>query len=103
MPLNVSYKNRIGYYTQTEETRKFKMWFCHANCACAVMYFYENEGKPMVQLCGFFSDIRHFKKCVDDGFFRGCSGFHFKQKEMDNIHWQMVKYMVKKGIKVTIE
>lgn len=111
MPLNVSYKNRIGYYTDTQEIDgkkyKYKMWFCHANALCAIMYFYnkEEDGKkvPMVQLHGFFADLNHAKRCIKDGYFSGCSNFHFKAKEMDKGLWAMVKYMAEQGIKVTIE
>lgn len=47
MALNVSYVNRIGYYTKTEKwkdepERKFKNWMCHANVDLwADMYFYK--------------------------------------------------------------
>lgn len=104
--LNVSYKNRIGYYTLKSQDgqNKWKIWFCHANCVCAMMHFYKDENKvDMVQVYGFFSDDTHAKRCIEDGFFDDCSGFHFYAKEMDNRMWKLVKLMTKKGIKVTIE
>lgn len=106
--LNVSYKNRIGYYTLNQGGKKFKMWFCHANCICAIMYFYNKkaeDGKktPMVHLYGFFNDQEHARRCIKDGYFCDCSNFHFFEKEMDNRMWTLVKTMVKHGIKVTIE
>lgn len=78
------------------------------NCICAIQYFFKKKNEDgttdrMTQQCGFFNDMDHFKRCVDDGFFRGCSNFHFKVKEMNDYHWRMVKYMTHKGIKVTIE
>ena len=43
--LNVSYKNKIGYFTLTQGENKFRINICHANCLCAMMYFYtDNEG-----------------------------------------------------------
>ena len=110
--LNVSYKNRIGYCTLTQESiegkHKWKIWFCHANCLCAMMYFYdktEEDGKktPMVQLHMFFNDVKHAENCIKDNIFRDYSNFHFYAKEMDDRMWKLVKIMTKHGIKVTIE
>lgn len=111
MPLTVNYKNRIGYYTETRTvgniTRKYKIWLCHANALCAMMYFYttEEEGKKnkMVQLCGFFDDTTHAKRCIQDGFFKDCSGFHLRAKQMDSRHWKLAELLTRNGIKVTIE
>lgn len=108
--LNVSYENRIGYYTlhSQDGKNKWKIWFCHANCLCAMMYFYNEVGEdgkktPMVNLHNFFLDNEHAKKCIEHDTFRDCSNFHFFEKEMDNRMWTLVKTMVKHGIKVTIE
>lgn len=108
MPLSVSYKNRIGYYTCTdkldEKERKGKIWICHANCLCAFMYFYkETTGANMAQLMGFCVDIQHVKNLIKDDWFAPCSNFHFRAKEMDADLWKLVKLMTKHGIKVTIE
>lgn len=111
--LNVSYVNKIGYYTETQTiggiTKKYKIWFCHANALCAMMYFYNDVDKEtgkttkMVQLVNFFDDIKHAKRCIDDGYFDNASGFHINAKEMYPEFWKLVKYMVSKGIKVTLE
>lgn len=107
--LNVSYKNRIGYYTLKSQDgqNKWKIWFCHANALCAMMYFYneKKDGKktPMVQLHSFFVDLEHAKRCIKNDTFHDCSNFHFYAKEMDDRMWKLVKIMTKNGIKVTIE
>lgn len=106
--LNVSYVNRIGYYTETqtigEQTRKYKIWICHANCLCAMMYFYKDEkGEDMVQLCSFLHDIQHLKNCIKNNVYKGCDNYHFKAKQMNSDLWKMVKILAESGKKVTIE
>lgn len=107
MPANVSYVNRIGYCTLTQRENKFKIWFCHMNGLCAMMYFYNKmkDGKkvPMEQLHAFFCDVEHAKRCIKDDFFADYSNFHFYAKEMGDGMWKLVKIMTKHGIKVTIE
>lgn len=111
MPLNVSYKNRIGYYTETQklgdQVYKYKIWFCHANCLCAMMYFWtedqNGEKVSLVKPVGFFSDLAHLKRC-DKNIFENCSNFHFKAQELNTELWNMIKYMTTTlHIKVTIE
>ncbi len=106
--LNVSYKNRMGHFTLTQGESKYQIWFCHANALCAMMYFYDETDKdgnktPMVQVYAFFNDMAHAKRCVKDGFFEGCSDFHFVAKELDSQMWRLVKLLADNGIKVTIE
>lgn len=108
MPLNVSYKNRIGYYTQEDRlediVQKRKVWICHANALCAFMYFYKDEnGVCMAQLMGFCANLEHVKRLIEDDWFAPCSNFHFRAKEMNAELWKMVKLLAKAGIKVTVE
>lgn len=104
MALNVSYRNRIGYYTLTQEGRKFKIYFCHANCTCAMIYFYkDSEGVNRVQLQGWFVDLAHAKRCIKDDFFKDCSNFVFYAKELDKDLWKVIQMLTEKGIKVTIK
>lgn len=108
MPLNVSYKNRIGYFTQEDRlgdiAQKRKVWICHANALCAFMYFYKDEnGVDMAQLMGFAYDIQHVKNLIKNDWFAPCSNFHFFAKEMDAELWKMVKLLAEAGIKVTVE
>ena len=108
MPLNVSYKNRIGYHYQEDRlddiVQKRKVWICHANALCAFMYFYKDEhGKDMAQLMGFACDIQHVKNLIENGWFAPCSNFHFFAKEMNADLWKMVKLLAEAGIKVTVE
>lgn len=86
------------------------MWFCHANAMCAIMYFYNEKnvetGKTvgMAQLCGFFADNTHAKRVIKEGdFFRNCSNFHFRVKQMDARMWRFVRDLVASGVKVTLE
>lgn len=108
--LSVNYENQIGYCFLKDENGEpsWKICFCHANCLCAMMYFYNEvseEGEPteMVQLHAFFSDVEHAKRCINDDFFADYTDFHFYAKELDNDLWRMIRVMTKKGIKVTIE
>lgn len=107
MSVNVSYANRIGYCTLKQGENKFKIWFCHMNGLCAMMYFYNEveDGKkiPMVHLHAFFSDLTHAKRCINNDFFADYSNFHFYAKELNNDLWRMIRVMTEKNIKVTIE
>lgn len=116
--LNVSYKNRIGYYTKVQnspgETRKFRNWICHANCLWADIYFYKVEedyerfgikhhkGEKMAHLGSFFGDNIHLKACVENGIYDGCDDFHFFADEMNKEIWAAVKILAEAGKKVTI-
>ena len=105
--LNVSYENRIGYYTRTWNGNDYKVWFCHANCLCAEVHFYKDENdRDMVSLQGFYADIQHLKNCLKDKslkLYEDCKDFHFYAKELDKDLWKMIKIMTENGIKVTIE
>lgn len=53
MALHVNYKNRMGYcylHSRGDENRKWKVWFCHANALCALMYFYRDEDNNLVSI-----------------------------------------------------
>lgn len=108
MPLSVSYKNRIGYFTHKEKYKEIvqnhKIWICHANAVCAFMYFYKDEkGTDMVQLCGFVADMQHLKNMLKDELFSDWKNWHFRAKEMNAELWKMVKLLAEAGIKVTVE
>ena len=117
--LNVSYKDRIGYYTATQKDLdgnivKFKNWICHANCLWADMYFYKvsedyerlgkhyHKGDKMVQLICFFSDNSHLKTCLKNGIYDDADDFHFFADQMTSEMWTSVKLLVNAGKKVTI-
>lgn len=120
MALNVSYRNRIGYYTKTEDwpkdepERKFKNWICHANCLWADMYFYKvredyeqfgtkyKKGDKMAQVIAFWCDTGHLKRALKDGAYHGADDFHFFADQMDADIWKAVKILVDAGKKVTI-
>lgn len=91
MALRVYYKNRIGWYTSTEEypdmpVRKFKKWMCHAN----------------VDLIAFWCDTGHLKRALKEGAYHGADDFHFFADQMDEDVWRAVKILVNAGKKVTI-
>lgn len=117
--LNVSYKNRIGYYTKIEKfhdepERKFKNWICHANCLWADMYFYKvgedyeqfgkhyHKGDKMVQVIAFFSDNANLKQAIKNGVYDNADDFHFFADQMTPEMWTSVKILVNAGKKVTI-
>lgn len=120
MALRVYYKNRIGWYTSTEEypdmpVRKFKNWMCHANVDLwADMYFYKvkedyeqfgtkyKKGDKMAQVIAFWCDTGHLKRALKDGAYRGADDFHFFADQMDADVWRAVKILVNAGKKVTI-
>lgn len=104
--LHVNYENRIGYYTLHQGENKFKIWFCHANCLCAEVYFYKDEeGIDMVQLNRFFGDLKHLKNCAKAGLFEDyrVSGVTLFAKEMNDDLWKMVRVFAENGVKVTIK
>ena len=115
--LNVSYRNRIGYYTKTEkhvmtgEDVKFKNWICHANCLWADMYFYTldqdcrdgKKGDKMAQVIAFWCDIPHLRRALKEmDAYRKADDFHFFADQMDADIWTAVKLLVNAGKKVTI-
>lgn len=111
MALHVTYTNRLGYFTRKSADGKqaWKIHFCRANALASMMYFYREEKdgkwKDMVQLWGFFADLKHAEACIKDGIFNGCNGFTFNAKELadaPNI-WKLIKLLTKYGIKVTIK
>ena len=108
MALNVSYVNRIGYYTKTEKwkdepEKKFKNWMCHANVDLwADMYFYTAKEDKRVQLIGFWCDLGHLKRAMKDDCYSGADDFHFFADQMDADIWKAVKVLVEAGKKVTI-
>lgn len=122
MALRVSYKNRIGYYTKTENwpedepVRKYKNWMCHANVQLwADMYFYKvkedyeqfgrkyKKGDKMSQLIAFWCDTKHLKNALKDDAYRCADDFHFYADQMDADIWKAVKILAEAGKKVTIE
>lgn len=105
MALHVSYKNRMGYCycDNVDRTRKVKIWFCHANCLCAMMNFYKDENGKANRLHSFLLDIGHAKNCIKAGLFKDYSGFTFFAKELTDEMWRLIKMMTKNGIKVTIK
>ena len=120
MAVNVSYGNRIGYYTKTEiwpdePEQKYKNWICHANCLWADMYFYKvkedferfgkkyKKGDKMCQLIAFWSNPKHLKDALRDGAYERADDFHFFADQMDAEIWKAVKILAEAGKKVTIE
>lgn len=106
--LNVSYKNKIGYYTLTQTradgTHKFRIDICHANCLCAMIYFYtDSDGEKMARLNTFLMDIPHAKDCIKDNVFDGCDNFVFKAKQCDSNMWKLIRLLADNGKKVTIK
>lgn len=105
--LNVSYQNKIGHYTQKDHTsegyKEYRIDICHANCLCALMYFFTDEnGEKMSRVHGFFTDTKHLKKCIANSLFDNCDDFVFNSSEMSSEIWSMVKVLVGAGKKVNI-
>lgn len=107
--IKVDYKNRIGYLTQTEKradgVHKFRIDICHANCLCAMVYFYKNEdGAKMVQLVSFFADVQHAKRCFKEGLFlSNWADFVFNAKECNAEMWKFIRLLANNGKKIRIK
>lgn len=106
--LNVSYKNKIGHFTQTQTTEdgttKFRIDICHANCLCAMMYFYtDSKGDKMAQVVSFFIDLGHFKNCIKDGMLNNWNNFVFNAKECNAEMWKLIRLLADNGKKITIK
>ena len=107
MAIRVDYNKRMGYYlAPTTNEKTAKVWICGANCLWAEINFYrkEEEGKrvDMAQLCGFFMDVPHLKRCLKDGYLK-FHGLTFFAEQMDAELWKAVKALTEGGIKVTIK
>lgn len=118
MAVNVSYENRIGYYTKVEKwpgepDQKYKNWICHANCMWADIYFYKlkedtprygKKGEKMAQLIAFWSNPAHLEDAIKNcDCYRGADNFHFFADQMDAEIWKAVKILAKYGKTVAIE
>lgn len=104
MALQVDVKHPIGCYTHKFGQHKSKNLICPANALCAMVHKYDHPAHgTTIDLCGFFADIQHAKKCIENGYFSQCSGITFYAKALDNNHWKLIKVMTKNGIKVTIK
>lgn len=114
MALHVDFKSRFGYFIRKSADGKHscKVHFCDANALTAMMHFYreEQDGKreDMVQLWGFFADLKHAERCLKDEslfFFRHCVNFTFYAKAIAEHPdmWKFIKLLTKYGIKVTIK
>lgn len=102
--LNVSYENKIGYFTLTQGENKFRINICHANCLCAMMYFYtDNEGEKIATLMSFFADLQHAKNCIKNNALDRYDDFVFKAKELNNELWKFIRLLADNGKKVTIK
>ena len=108
MAIRVDYNKRMGYYLAPAcNGKKAKVWFCGANCLWAEINFYrkEEDGKrtDMAQLCGFFMDLQHLKRCLKDGMKLNYHGLTFFAEHMDSEMWKAVKILTENGIKVIIK
>lgn len=107
MALHVDFENRIGYYTlhSQDGSKKWKIWFCHANALCAEIYFYKDEnGEEMANLHSFFGDVEHLRRCAKAGLLTNYgAGVTLYAKEMNNDLWKMARIFAENGIKVTIK
>lgn len=107
MAVRVDYKKRIGCWTATYNGKKKTIWLCRANCLWAEMNFYrkEQDGKrvDMAQLCGFYADPGHLKRCISAGCVPDYKGLTFFASELDAEIWKAVKVLTGNGIKVAIK
>lgn len=117
--LQVSYKNRIGYYTATEKwpdepVKRFRNWMCPANVSLwADMHFYKvdedyvrygktyKKGDSMAQLVGFFVDAGHLKRCLENGVYDNADHFHFYADRVDAAIWKGIRLLLEAGKTVT--
>lgn len=107
--INVDYKTPYGYYTLTQKTsegkKKYKVHICKANCLWAEVYFYtNNQGEDMVQLMGFFSDLKHLANCLKNNVEDGNNNYIFNSKEIGENKdiWGAIRLLTENGKKVTI-
>lgn len=105
MSLNVSYKNKIGHFTVTQEratgTDKYRIDICHANALCAMIHF--NKIADQAQLFCFFLDLKHAKNCIKDDCLSNCDNFVFNAKQCDSEMWKLIRLLADNGKKVTIK
>ena len=107
MAVHVNYNERMGYWTAMHNGKAIRIWLCKANCLWAEMHFYrkEEDGKriDMAQLCGFYCDLGHLKRCVSAGCIPDYKGLTFFAEKMTQDTWKAVKALTENGIKVTIK
>lgn len=104
MPLQVDFKHPIGHYTHKFGQHKIKNLICPANALCGMVHKYDHPAHgAMIDLAGFFADLKHAEKCIKAGYFSQCTGITFYAKALDKDHWKLIQLMTKNGIKVTIK
>ena len=65
--LTVNFKKKLGELTEMIRGEKYTFPIYACNGLCAWVYEYEEDGKEMVQLQGFFVDEQHAKNCFGIG------------------------------------
>lgn len=105
--LTVHYAIKIGHYTMTQKhgdkIRKYRIDICYANCLCAMVRFYEENGEKIAELNGFFTDIPHAKRCLKDKILGNCDNFVFNVKQCNSDIWKLIRLLAENGKKVTIK
>ena len=108
MAVNYVYANPVGYFTETQTCggikKEYKVSMLRANCLWAELYFYKDEdGDEMEQFVGFYDDLNHLKKDINDGYLKKRDDYHFYASAMHEDHWKAVGELVKAGKRVTVE
>lgn len=108
MAVNYVYANPVGYFTETQTycsiKKEYKVSMLRANCLWAELYFYKDEdGDEMEQFVGFYRDLNHLQKDINDGYLKKRDDYHFYASAMYEDHWKAVGELVKAGKRVTIE
>lgn len=65
--LRVDFKKKIGEITEVRKGNEYTFPLYACNGLCAWVAEYEEDGKEMVQLQGFFCDEQHAKNCFGLG------------------------------------
>lgn len=108
MAVNYVYANPVGYFTETQTycslKKEYKVSMLRANCLWAELYFYkDDDGDEMEQFVGFYDDLNHLQKDINDGYLKKRDDYHFYASAMYEDHWKAVYKLVKAGKRVTIE
>ena len=62
--LYVDYEKKLGKITWLYNGEEFEVYIDKANCLGALIYEYQEDGRNMVQLQGFWNDVQHLKNCL---------------------------------------
>ena len=89
MALNWNWSDKVGTVTFESNGKEFTENLYEGNAYLIEIYEYEENGKDMYQLQGFFADKEHAERCL--GIKKGYETYGNNMYEQDKFRWKTVR------------